>query len=177
LKTRIFAVVGSKKSGKTTALEALTKELTKRDYEVAAVKHISEEGFSFDTEGKDTWRFMRAGAKTIIAVSRDEVVTIEKRGTENISLREILQRCKNRDAVLLEGFKELVARNKRIYKIVTVKSADEAYRAMNSFEPILVFVGPFSTEKLRLETPYVDALKNPKKLTDVVESVLSKAGK
>jgi len=176
LKTRIFAVVGTKKSGKTTALEALTKELTKRDYEVAAVKHISEEGFSFDTEGKDTWRFTRAGAKTIIAVSSNEVVTVEKTGAENISLREILRRCKNRDVILLEGFKELVARNRRIYKIVTVKSADEAYKAMNSFEPILVFVGPFSTEKLKLETPYVDALKNPKRLADLLENVLSKAG-
>jgi len=176
LKTRIFAVVGTKKSGKTTALEALTKELTKRDYEVAAVKHISEEGFSFDTEGKDTWRFTRAGAKTIIAVSSNEVVTVEKTGAENISLREILRRCKNRDVILLEGFKELVARNRRIYKIVTVKSADEAYKAMNCFEPILVFVGPFSTEKLKLETPYVDALKNPKRLADLLENVLSKAG-
>ena len=176
MKTRIFAVVGTKKSGKTTALEALTKELTKRDYEVAAVKHISEEGFSFDTEGKDTWRFTRAGAKTIIAVSSNEVVTVEKTGAENISLREILRRCKNRDVILLEGFKELVARNRRIYKIVTVKSADEAYKAMNSFEPILVFVGPFSTEKLKLETPYVDALKNPKRLADLLENVLSKAG-
>ena len=174
MKTRIFAVVGSKKSGKTTALEALTKELAKRDYEVAAVKHISEKGFSFDTEGKDTWRFTRAGAKTIIAVSPREVVTIEKRGAEDVSLREILRRCKDRDVVLMEGFKESVARNRRIYKIVTVKSADEAYEAMNSFEPILVFVGPFSTEKLNLETPYLDAVKSPKKLADIVENVLDK---
>lgn len=79
MKTRIIAVVGGKKSGKTTAVEALTRELTKRGYQVAAVKHISEEGFSFDTEGKDTWRFAQAGAKTIIAVSPNEVVTIKKK--------------------------------------------------------------------------------------------------
>jgi molybdopterin-guanine dinucleotide biosynthesis protein B len=174
LKTRIFAVVGGKKSGKTTTVEALTKELTKRGYEVATVKHISEEGFTFDTEGKDTWRFTEAGAKTIIAVSPNEVVTIEKRSAQSVSLKEILRRCKNIDVVLMEGFKKSVARNQRIYKIVTVKSAEEAHEVMGNFEPILLFVGPFSTENLNLKVPYLDATKNFTKVADIVEGVLEK---
>jgi molybdopterin-guanine dinucleotide biosynthesis protein MobB len=174
MKTRIIAVVGGKKSGKTTAVEALTRELTKRSYKVAAVKHISEEDFSFDTEGKDTWRFAQAGAKTIIAVSPNEVVTIEKRGAESVSLREILRRCKEYDVILLEGFKKSVARNQRIYKIVTVKSAQETREAMSSFKPILLFAGPFSTENLNLKVPYLDVTKDFRKLADVVESVLDK---
>lgn len=174
MKTRIIAVVGGKKSGKTTAVEALTRELTKRGYQVAAVKHISEEGFSLDTEGKDTWRFAQAGAKTIIAVSPNEIVTVEKRSAESVSLREILRRCRDNDVILLEGFKKSVARNQRIYKIVTVKSAEETHEALSSFKPILLFVGPFSTENLNLKVPYLDATKDFRKLTDVVESVLDK---
>jgi molybdopterin-guanine dinucleotide biosynthesis protein MobB len=172
LKTKIFAIVGGKKSGKTTAAEALTRELTGRGYKVATVKHISEEGFSFDTQGKDTWRFAQAGAKTIIAVSPNELVTIEKRSTASVSLREILQRCKDHDVILMEGFKKSVAGNRRIYKIVSVKSAEEAHEAVNSYEPILVFVGPFSTEKLNLKKPYLDATRNCKELADAVENVL-----
>jgi len=174
MKTRIFAIVGSKKSGKTTAMEALTRELTGRGYRVAAVKHISEEGFSFDTQGKDTWRFAQAGAKTILAVSPYETVTVQKRAADSVSLREILQKCKDDDVILMEGFKRSVARNRRIYKIVTVKSADEAHEAVSSFWPLLAFVGPFSTENLDLKVPYVDAMKDPEKLAYIVENALDK---
>ncbi|MCK4482606.1 molybdopterin-guanine dinucleotide biosynthesis protein MobB, partial [Candidatus Bathyarchaeota archaeon] len=69
MKTTVIAVVGSKSSGKTTIIEILTKELTKRDYKVAAVKHIPESNFTIDREGKDTWRFAQSGAKTIVSVA------------------------------------------------------------------------------------------------------------
>ena len=58
-----MVVVGSKKSGKTTTTENLTRELTKRGYNVAAIKHVSEQDFTIDTVGKDTWRFAKAGNK------------------------------------------------------------------------------------------------------------------
>jgi molybdopterin-guanine dinucleotide biosynthesis protein B len=174
LRTTIIAVVGSKKSGKTTAIEALTRALTRRGYKVAAVKHVSEENFSIDTEGKDTWRFARAGAKTIIAISSNEIATIEKRKMESISLRQILQKCRGNDVVLVEGFRRFVARDKRILKIATVKSAEEALGVANDLEPILAFVGPFSTKNLNLKAPYVDTLKDPEALADMVEDFIKK---
>jgi len=67
-----------------------------------------------------------------------------------------------------------VARNKRILKIVTVKSAEEALGAANDFEPILAFVGSFSTKNLNLKAPYVDTLKDPEALADMVEDVIKK---
>lgn len=170
----VIAVVGSKKSGKTTAIEALTRALARRGYKVAAVKHISEESFSIDMEGKDTWRFAQAGARTIIAVSSNEIAIIEKRSTGNLSIRQILQKCGGSDVILLEGFRRSVAKDKGICKIVTVKSAEEALEASKSFRPILVFVGPFSTKNLDLGVPYVDALKDPERLADVVEDALKK---
>ena len=66
MKAAIIAVVGSKKSGKTTTIEALTRELVKRGFKVAAVKHVSEPDFTMDTKGKDTWRFAQAGARIVI---------------------------------------------------------------------------------------------------------------
>ena len=50
----IVAVVGSSESGKTTAVEALIKGLTKNGYTVASAKRIPEPEFTIDTEGKDT---------------------------------------------------------------------------------------------------------------------------
>jgi len=173
MKTTVIAVVGSKNSGKTTTIEILTKELTKRDYKIAVVKHIPEPNFTIDKVGKDTWRFAQSGAKTVVGVASNEVATIEKVNSKNLSLREILQKCKGHDMVFLEGFRKLVSRNKDIYKIVTVKSAEEAIEAVKTFEPILAFTGPYSTENLNLKIPYVDLLKNPKKIADVVEKAVT----
>jgi molybdopterin-guanine dinucleotide biosynthesis protein B len=167
-------VVGGKKSGKTTTIEALTAKLTERGYSVAAVKHISEKNFTIDTEEKDTWRFAQAGAKTIVAVSSNEIAVIQRRNTGSFSLRRILKECRGNDFILLEGFRGSAARNKHILKIVTVKSAEEAYDALNSIDPVIVLAGPFSTEAMNLRVPYVNALVNPERLADIVEEALKK---
>lgn len=174
MKTTVIAVVGSKSSGKTTTIEVLTKELTKRGYKVAAVKHIPEPNFTIDREGKDTWRFARSGAKTIVSVASGEIATIEKVDATSFSLEEILQRCKSADIVFLEGFKKLVGKNCDIPKIVTLKSAEEALEASKNFEPILAFTGPCPTETLNLKAPYINTLENPEKIVDMVEKVARK---
>jgi molybdopterin-guanine dinucleotide biosynthesis protein MobB len=172
LKTTVIAVVGSKSSGKTTTIEALTKELTKRGYKIAAVKHIPEPSFTMDKIGKDTWRFAQSGAKTIISVASGEVATIEKVSMKDFSLRKILQKCKGNDVVFLEGFRKLVNKDRDIHKIAVVKSAEEALEAADTVKPILAFTGPYSTDSLNLKIPYVDVLKDPKKMADTVERVV-----
>jgi molybdopterin-guanine dinucleotide biosynthesis protein B len=170
----VIAVVGTKKSGKTTTTENLIKELAERGYKVAAIKHIAEPDFTIDTAGKDTWKFAKAGAKTIISVAANEIATIEKTTTKSVSLKTLLKKCRGNDVVLIEGLKKLVALKKNIPKIVAVKSMKEAVNALESFKPILAFSGPYSTETLDFETPYADGLKNPKKLADIVETTTLK---
>jgi len=174
LKTAVIAVVGSKSSGKTTTIEVLTKELTRRGYKIAAVKHIPEADFTIDKIEKDTWRFAQSGARKIVGVASNEVATIEKINAKNLSLEEVLQKCEGFDIVFLEGFRKLVARNKDIYKIVAVKSAEEALESVRAFEPVLAFTGPYSTENLNLKVPYVDLHKNPEKIADLVENVVTR---
>ena len=174
MKTTIIAVVGSKSSGKTTTIEVLTKELTKKGYRVGAVKHISEPDFTIDREGKDTWRFAQSGAKTIVSVACDEIATVEKLDASNFPLEKILQRCKNNDVILLEGFRKLVGKNRNIPKIVAVKSIREALEASKTFDKILAFTGPHPAETLNLKVPYIDVVKNPKKIVDVVERIVKK---
>lgn len=173
MKTVIIAVVGSKRSGKTTTVEALVKELSSRGYRIATVKHISERNFTMDTKGKDTWRYAQAGARTIISVAPEEIATMEK-VSGSISLREILRRCRGHDIVLLEGFKKLVSKKENIGKIVVVKSAEEALQAVRDFKPILAFAGSYSTERLSVEPPYVDALRYPKRIADIVKNSLKR---
>jgi molybdopterin-guanine dinucleotide biosynthesis protein MobB len=171
---QVIALVGSKKSGKTTTLENLIKELTERGYKVAAIKHIAEPDFTIDTAGKDTWKFAKAGAKTIVSMAANEIATIEKGTTESLSLEKLLKKCRGNDIVLIESFKKQVALKKNISKIVVTKSKKEATNALQTFKPILVFSGPYSTETLGFTAPYADGLRNPKKLADLIEKAILK---
>lgn len=58
------SVVGAHKSGKTTVMEAVISELSRRGLRVAALKH-DVHSFQMDREGKDTWRMGQAGARTV----------------------------------------------------------------------------------------------------------------
>jgi molybdopterin-guanine dinucleotide biosynthesis protein B len=164
--------VGSKKSGKTTTTENLIRELTKRGYKVAAMKHVSEQDFTIDTPGKDTWKYANAGAKTIISVAANEIATIEKVPLKSISLETLVAKCKGNDVVFVEGLKKLLAKETTVPKIVVLKAANEVAGASKSFRPILAFSGSYSTEALGLGIPYADALRNPEKLADIVEGIL-----
>ena len=174
MKTTIIAVVGSKSSGKTTTIEVLTEQLTKRGYKIAVVKHIPEPNFTIDTEGKDTWRFAQSGAKTTVSVASAEIATIEKMDTTSFSVEEILHRCRDVDFVFLEGFKKLVGKNQDIPKIVTVKSAKEALEASETFKPILAFTGLYPIETLNLSVPYLNVFENRKEIVDIVEKNVKK---
>jgi len=169
---KVIAVVGSKSSGKTTTIEILTRELVKQGYKITAIKHVPEKDFTIDTKGKDTWRFAQAGATKIISVASEEIATIEKTKQENFSLKEILKKCKGDDLIFLEGFRRLVSKNGKIYKIITVKSAEEAQEALKIFKPIIAFTGPYSTENLDLKIPYIDLFSDTEKLVEIIKKLV-----
>lgn len=166
----IVAVVGAKKSGKTVTIESLTRELTNRHYDVVAVKHVPEPDFTIDTEGKDTWRFAEAGAKMVISVARSEVAIIMKTKTRP-PLREVLEKSGPADVVLVEGFKEAVAKNQRIHKIVVVGTQQEANEAQKVFQPIIAFAG-LTGVRLKSKIPFVCLPKQRMKLADIIEETI-----
>jgi molybdopterin-guanine dinucleotide biosynthesis protein MobB len=168
----VIAVVGTKKSGKTTTIENLTKELVKRGYKVAAIKHINED-FTIDTSGKDTWRYAQAGAKTIVAKGPNQIVTIQKT-TQNTPLTALLKKCTGNDIVLIEGFKKTVAKNQNIPKIAITKNQTEAQHAQKTYNPIVAFTGPYNTTTLNPHIPYANAVTKPQKLTNIIEKAALK---
>lgn len=100
----IICVVGASDSGKTTYIEKLIPELTRRGYRVGTIKH-DVHGFEMDREGKDTWRHRRAGAQTIAISSPSQVATIRGTGSE-IELEELVGRYFwLEDVIVAEGFK------------------------------------------------------------------------
>jgi molybdopterin-guanine dinucleotide biosynthesis protein B len=167
----IVAVVGSSNSGKTTAAEALIKGLRKRGYTVASAKHIPESEFTIDTEGKDTWRHVKAGASAVLSVAPNELTTIKKVDTTKYSLEQVIAGFPDEvDIIILEGFKGLVGQNKSIPKLVTAKTVNEITAALERYKNILAVVTSIPSGEVKTEIPFINALKEPKKLVDLVNS-------
>jgi molybdopterin-guanine dinucleotide biosynthesis protein B len=167
----IVAVVGSSNSGKTTAVEALIKGLSKRGYTVASAKHIPDPEFTIDKEGKDTWRYAKAGASSVLSVAPEELTVIKKVDTTEYSLEQIVAETPDEvDIVILEGFKGLVEQDATIPKIVATKTDEEISEALERYKNILAFIGHIPDGKVDTEVPFIDALKEPQKLVDLVNS-------
>jgi molybdopterin-guanine dinucleotide biosynthesis protein B len=167
----IVAVVGSSNSGKTTAVEALIKGLSKRGYTVASAKHIPDPEFTIDTEGKDTWRYAKAGASSVLSVARKELTVIKKVDTTEYSLEQLVAETPDEvDIIILEGFKGLIEQDTSIPKIVATKMGEEISEALERYKNILAFIGRIPDGKVDTEVPFIDALKEPQKLVDLVNN-------
>ncbi len=111
----IISIVGKSDSGKTTLIERLVPELTKRGYRVATVKHDIH-GFEVDREGKDSWRHKQAGAHTVVISSPQKVALI--RDVENdLTLSELREKLiQDVDLILSEGYKKDVQPKIEIFR-------------------------------------------------------------
>ncbi|MBZ4686510.1 MAG: molybdopterin-guanine dinucleotide biosynthesis adapter protein [Clostridia bacterium] len=101
--TPIVCVVGKSDVGKTTLLEKLIKELKRRNYKVATIKHDTH-GFDIDKPGKDTWRHAQAGADTVTISSPNRVAMIKK-VDEEWELDKLIELNSDADLILTEGYK------------------------------------------------------------------------
>ena len=100
----IISIIGKSNSGKTTLLEKLIRELKRRGYRVATVKHHSHAGFEVDQPGKDTWRHAQAGSDLVVIAAPDKIAFIRKLGRE-LSLDEVAADIVDVDIILTEGYK------------------------------------------------------------------------
>lgn len=96
-------IVGSKKTGKTSLLEDLTRELVARGRRVCFIKHAHEAPL-LDGTDTDTDRLRRAGAAVTILAGEQSTIVFRTDGGET------LETIAGRDApagdiVLAEGFK------------------------------------------------------------------------
>ncbi|HWQ50246.1 MAG TPA: molybdopterin-guanine dinucleotide biosynthesis protein B [Terriglobales bacterium] len=97
---RIVSFVGRSGTGKTTLIERLIGELTARALRVAVIKHDAHR-FDIDREGKDSWRFTKAGATVSAIVSAEKSAMVE---TRPLTLWDMVDRIKDVDVILVEGF-------------------------------------------------------------------------
>ncbi len=116
----VVCIVGRSKSGRTTLLEKLVRELKQRGHRVGTVKHHSHPGFELDRPGKDTWRHAEAGSDHVVIAAPDKLASIRRVDREP-TLDEITATMTDVDVVLTEGY----LRSGR-YKIEVVRAARAA---------------------------------------------------
>lgn len=106
----VVGVAGWKNAGKTTLVERLVGELTRRGYRVSTVKH-SHHDVTAEADGTDSARHLRAGAHEVVLVSprrravlRDgqDIVWCEE---PEQPLAAIVARLAPTDIVIVEGLK------------------------------------------------------------------------
>lgn len=101
----IVSIVGKSDSGKTTLIEKLLPELTKKGYRIATVKHDTH-GFEMDREGKDSWRHKQAGAYSVV-VSSPKKVALIRDVEKDLNLDEIREKfIHDVDLIITEGYKK-----------------------------------------------------------------------
>ncbi|MFV0297220.1 MAG: molybdopterin-guanine dinucleotide biosynthesis protein B [Hyphomicrobiaceae bacterium] len=101
----VVAIVGWKKSGKTTLATALVSELTARGHQVATIKHAHHK-FQIDEGHTDSARHRRAGARQVYIVSPERVAMVkELAGAREPDLWEVVAALDPCDLVIVEGYK------------------------------------------------------------------------
>ncbi len=133
--------MGFKKTGKTLLATRIIEDLAAAGYRVAAVKHIHHE-FTIDTEGKDTWRMARSGAKIVTSVSPNETAIIIPRQAQepmnHMFLRKIFQE-QGIDVIVYEGFAALYGKSPDVHKILTVRKQEDL-RLIEEISPPIIAV-------------------------------------
>jgi molybdopterin-guanine dinucleotide biosynthesis adapter protein len=156
---KIVAVYGSSKSGKTTTVVEIVKELRLRGYSVATIKNIHADDFVFDTVGKDTWRHWKAGAEVVGLRAPTESTLMIKR---SMTLDELISHIHS-DYLVLEGF-----RGTAIPKILCATDEKDVQGELQ--DTVFCISGLVSAQlSVYKGIPVINALLNVAELVDLVE--------
>ncbi len=134
--THVISFVGSSGSGKTTLIEHMTPLLRHRGFRVSAVKH-SHHTVEFDFQGKDTWRFNKAGAFEVVLVS-DSGMNLQRNFEQNyqMSIHQVIAHMyEGVDWILVEGFK-----SSDLLKIEVISSPDVSSAPLFASDDFIVAI-------------------------------------
>lgn len=156
---KIFSVIGISKSGKTTTIENIIKELKIRGYLVGSVKEIHFHNFKMDIEGTNTSRHRDAGASLVTARGENETDILFQ---EKLSMEEILD-FYSHDFVVLEGVRDM-----DVPKIVTAHDEEGIDARLD--ETTFVISGRISNHMNEYKgLPVINSETNIKELVDLIE--------
>ena len=117
-------------SGKTTLVEKVIAELTRRGLRVGSLKHHGHHGFDIDVPAKDTWRHHQAGSKHVGLICATRWAEYaDTREEDEMPARELLSRYNDVDVVIIEGYK-----TEGFDNIVVARSGVDRLRGKSSLD-------------------------------------------
>ena len=156
---KVFSVVGITKSGKTTTIENIIKELRRRGYSVGSVKEIHFEKFSIDTEGTNTFRHKKAGSQLVTARGNYETDILFQ---EKLCIDELL-RFYDHDFVVLEGVTDA-----NVPKIISAHSEKEILERLDDLTFAISGRASNTMDEFN-GLPVINSIDNVERLVDLIE--------
>ncbi|NJD75712.1 MAG: molybdopterin-guanine dinucleotide biosynthesis protein B [Candidatus Methanoperedens sp.] len=104
MKTPVICIVGKNKSMKLTIMQELILKLKARGLKVGALKYHKHGDFEIDIEGKDTWKYAKAGADAVAITSSVKFAVIKKASGEPEIDDLIKKHFADCNIVLADGF-------------------------------------------------------------------------
>ncbi len=166
----VIAIIGSGRgSGKTTTVESMVMELTRRGKRVGTIKQIHEDNFTLDTEEKDTWKHANAGARIVVTAAPHEVAAMKRIETEDRFDEAVnLLSGEELDYVIVEG--NLRREMPIIFAAGKMGKAETTQKILKDVKGELICISTFALEKFdKFEFPVLHPKKDAKKMADLVE--------
>lgn len=151
---KAVGIIGYKKSGKTSLLVELARELSLRGIKISSIKSVSD---SLDLPDTDTSKH-RAFTNQTAAISPNESVVFF---SERKSLDQMLFYL-SADIILIEGFKS----EKTFPKIICLRSDSELESLSDGLEICIVKENP--DNELNSQVPIFSAKRDISKIADLV---------
>src|SRR4030042_2532855 len=155
----IVSIVGKSDIGKTTLIEKLLPELTRRGYRIATIKH-DVHGFEVDREGKDSWRHKKAGAHTVM-ISSPQKIALIRDVEKDLTLEEIRDKfIQDVDLILSEGYKKDVKPKIEVFRKGKYKdllcTEEDNLIAVTSDQPFDIGVPCFDLEDVKGLSDFIE---------------------
>ena len=160
-RSRVVGIIGYKKSGKTTLVLKLAKELISQGYRVAAIKHAPE---SIDKTHTDSDKYKEYLSQVAVINSKESILFLKNKK----SIDDILNYIEA-DIVLIEGFKK----EKTFPKIVCLRKESEKKELFDGLELCTASLPPVND----LKNLFGYSILDDEDIRDMVKIVIEKAFK
>ena len=177
-KILIISFIGYSKSGKTASIEAVIQYLQTKSYFICTLKHTSQENFTIDTRGKNTWRYSQAGSNVVLSHSANESALMMNLSlsqeelvefTKYISNSPVVNKSKQKPIFILEGFRNLSLKHilcASNLEDITSQKNDKIIAIAGKISSNLDFMSKFANQ---VKLPIVNLLEHPEKVLDLLQ--------
>lgn len=156
---KVISVIGISQSGKTTTIENIIRELTRRGRTVGTIKEIHFHDFKMDINGTNTHRHKQAGATLVTARGDNETDVLFQ---EKLPVNEILK-FYVQDYVIMEGVRDSSA-----VKIVTAHDVEGIESRLDG--TVIAISGRIAAELKEYKgIPVINSMTHVKELVDLIE--------